>query len=204
MSKEKFVPVNGAYNITSAQVPEFTQFLRNKIKTNNKFTSDGKPSKSGVITKTFIDGKLQQFRNRARKGDNSVNSFAFASQVSKNKEVMATALKFAQARLSPPTFGQIAGEAALKSLQENMYGKNFFHLGPSRDNSLFAGFEKNKRELDFAELHWYFKDKVLPGRKLGHITVPLHDLDPKLRTTKAMNILKKVRAIWPFYVPDIH
>ena len=33
--------------------------------------------------------------------------------VSKNKEVMATALKFAQARLSPPTFGQIAGEAAL-------------------------------------------------------------------------------------------
>ena len=33
--------------------------------------------------------------------------------VSKNKEVMATALKFAQARLSPPAFGQIAGEAAL-------------------------------------------------------------------------------------------
>ena len=87
MSKEKFVPVNGAYNITSEQIPEFTEFLRNKIKANNKFTSDGKPSKSGVITKTFIDGKLQQFRNRARKGDNSVNSFAFASQVSKNKEV---------------------------------------------------------------------------------------------------------------------
>ena len=33
--------------------------------------------------------------------------------VSKNKEVMSTALKFAQARLSPPAFGQIAGEAAL-------------------------------------------------------------------------------------------
>ena len=33
--------------------------------------------------------------------------------ISKNKEVMATALKFAQARLSPPTFGQVAGEAAL-------------------------------------------------------------------------------------------
>ena len=33
--------------------------------------------------------------------------------VSKNKDVMSTALKFAQARLSPPTFGQIAGEAAL-------------------------------------------------------------------------------------------
>ena len=33
--------------------------------------------------------------------------------VSKNKNVISTALKFAQARLSPPTFGQIAGEAAL-------------------------------------------------------------------------------------------
>ncbi|MCK4856700.1 MAG: pyridoxal phosphate-dependent aminotransferase [candidate division Zixibacteria bacterium] len=33
--------------------------------------------------------------------------------VSKNKEVISTALKFAQARLSPPTYGQIAGEAAI-------------------------------------------------------------------------------------------
>jgi aspartate aminotransferase len=33
--------------------------------------------------------------------------------VSRNKEVMATALKFAQARLSPPSFGQIASEAAI-------------------------------------------------------------------------------------------
>lgn len=33
--------------------------------------------------------------------------------VSKNKEVIATALKFAQARLSPPTYAQIASEAAM-------------------------------------------------------------------------------------------
>jgi aspartate aminotransferase len=33
--------------------------------------------------------------------------------VSKNKEVMSTAMKFAQARLSPPTIEQIASEAAL-------------------------------------------------------------------------------------------
>ncbi|WP_405383552.1 pyridoxal phosphate-dependent aminotransferase [Maribacter sp. LLG6340-A2] len=33
--------------------------------------------------------------------------------VSKNKEFIATALKFAQARLSPPTYAQIASEAAL-------------------------------------------------------------------------------------------
>lgn len=33
--------------------------------------------------------------------------------ISRNKELMSTALKFAQARLSPPTFGQVAAEAAL-------------------------------------------------------------------------------------------
>lgn len=37
--------------------------------------------------------------------------------VSKNKEVMAAAMKFAQARLSPPTFAQIASEAALDTPQ---------------------------------------------------------------------------------------
>lgn len=35
--------------------------------------------------------------------------------VCKNKEVMKTVMKFAQARLSPPTFGQVAAEAALKT-----------------------------------------------------------------------------------------
>ena len=37
--------------------------------------------------------------------------------VSKNLEVMATAMKFAQARLSPPTYAQIASEAALETPQ---------------------------------------------------------------------------------------
>ncbi len=38
--------------------------------------------------------------------------------ISRNKEVMATALKFAQARLSPPTFGQVAAEAAVDTPDE--------------------------------------------------------------------------------------
>jgi len=37
--------------------------------------------------------------------------------VSKNKEVINTALKFAQARLSPPTLAQVASEAALQTPQ---------------------------------------------------------------------------------------
>lgn len=35
--------------------------------------------------------------------------------ISRNKEIMGAAMKFAQARLSPPTFGQIAGEEAVNT-----------------------------------------------------------------------------------------
>ena len=44
-----------------------------------------------------------------------------------------------------------SGEAALKSIQQNIYGKNFYHIGPKRDNSLFKGFEKNKTSLKEAD-----------------------------------------------------
>jgi aspartate aminotransferase len=39
------------------------------------------------------------------------------AMISKNKEVMASALKFGQARLSPPTIDQVAAEAALDTPQ---------------------------------------------------------------------------------------
>lgn len=38
--------------------------------------------------------------------------------VTKNKEIISTALKYGMARLSPPSFGQIAGEAALDTPEE--------------------------------------------------------------------------------------
>ncbi len=44
--------------------------------------------------------------------------------ISRNKEIMQTALKFAQARLCPPTYGQIAAEAAIdtpKSYFDEVY-----------------------------------------------------------------------------------
>ena len=44
-----------------------------------------------------------------------------------------------------------SGEAALQSLKNNTYGKYFYHLGPQRDNSLFEGLEKNKKDLDKAD-----------------------------------------------------
>jgi aspartate aminotransferase len=45
----------------------------------------------------------------------SACGFRTGMMISKNKELMSTALKFAQARLSPPSFGQIGGEAALET-----------------------------------------------------------------------------------------
>ncbi len=42
--------------------------------------------------------------------------------ISKNKEIISTAMKFAQARLSPPTFGQIAGEEAINTPASYLIG----------------------------------------------------------------------------------
>lgn len=44
------------------------------------------------------------------------------AMVTRNTEVMGMAMKFAQARLSPPTFGQIASEAALETPQSYFDG----------------------------------------------------------------------------------
>ncbi len=60
--------------------------------------------------------------------------------VSKNKEVIATAMKFAQARLSPPTFAQIASEAALDTPQE--YFDEVIEQYTYRRNLLVEGLEK--------------------------------------------------------------
>ncbi|MBL7867569.1 MAG: pyridoxal phosphate-dependent aminotransferase [Flavobacterium lindanitolerans] len=60
--------------------------------------------------------------------------------VSKNKEVMATAMKFAQARLSPPTLAQIASEAALETPQS--YFDDVITEYKDRRDTLIAGLQK--------------------------------------------------------------
>lgn len=60
--------------------------------------------------------------------------------VSKNEEVMKTAMKFAQARLSPPTFAQIASEAALDTPQS--YFDEVIEEYTLRRNILVEGLEK--------------------------------------------------------------
>ena len=60
--------------------------------------------------------------------------------VSKNKEVIKTALKFAQARLSPPTLAQIASEAALDTPQS--YFDDVKEEYVKRRNTLIEELEK--------------------------------------------------------------
>ena len=59
--------------------------------------------------------------------------------VSRNKDLMATAMKFAQARLSPPTLAQIASEAALDTPQS--YFDEVISEYVDRRDTLVAGLE---------------------------------------------------------------
>jgi aspartate aminotransferase len=60
--------------------------------------------------------------------------------VSKNREVIKTALKFAQARLSPPTLAQIASEAALQTPQS--YFDDVIDEYVNRRNTLIEELDK--------------------------------------------------------------
>jgi len=60
--------------------------------------------------------------------------------VTRNKELMDTVLKFAQARLSPPTFGQILAEAALHSPPE--YYQAVYDEYIERRNTLVNGLNR--------------------------------------------------------------
>ncbi len=60
--------------------------------------------------------------------------------VSRNKEVMGAAMKFAQARLSPPTLAQIAAQAALDTPQD--YFDDVIEAYVDRRDTLINGLEK--------------------------------------------------------------
>ncbi|MBK7958210.1 MAG: pyridoxal phosphate-dependent aminotransferase [Bacteroidetes bacterium] len=60
--------------------------------------------------------------------------------VTKNKEVVQTAMKFAQARLSPPTYSEVAAEAALDTPQS--YFDEVIHEYIERRNMMVEGLNK--------------------------------------------------------------
>ena len=44
-----------------------------------------------------------------------------------------------------------SGEAAMQAINQNKYGKKFFHLGPPRDASIFEKIKDNKTDIDDCE-----------------------------------------------------
>tara|TARA_Y100001970_G_scaffold289176_1_gene418667 strand:+ start:392 stop:1129 length:738 start_codon:yes stop_codon:yes gene_type:complete len=72
---------------------------------------------------------------------------------------LKTSLKMDQSLLTEVI---TSGEAALKSIQEQRFGKKFFHLGPPRDRTLFVGLEKNLidiKKCDFILCTGLFDEK---------------------------------------------
>ncbi len=70
----------------------------------------------------------------------SACGFRVGALITRNKTVLDTALKFAQARLSPPSFGQIASEAALETPPE--YFKEVFDEYVARRDYLVENLNK--------------------------------------------------------------
>ncbi|PID91404.1 MAG: aspartate aminotransferase [Bacteroidetes bacterium] len=62
------------------------------------------------------------------------------TMVSKNKELISTALKFAQARLSPPSYGQVAAAAALET--PDSYFREVYEEYIERRNFMVAALNK--------------------------------------------------------------
>ena len=51
-----------------------------------------------------------------------------------------------------------SGEAAMHAINQNKFGKKFFHLGPPRDASIFEKVKENKTTIDncdFILMYWF-------------------------------------------------
>ena len=58
------------------------------------------------------------------------------------------------------------------------------------------------RQLPGVHLHWYGKRGQRPGRKLGHLTIPLEAGSAEERRAECSRWLEQVRAIWPQFDPQ--
>mgnify|MGYP002280029470 CR=1 FL=1 len=102
-----------------------------------EFTYDGEKHNSIM--------KIEKLKDHAIMVDSVSKRFSMCGArvgclVSKNEDVMKTAMKFAQARLSPPTLAQIASEAALDV--ENTYFEEVNAEYTKRRNTLVEGLKQ--------------------------------------------------------------
>tara|TARA_R110002020_G_scaffold8674_2_gene34794 strand:+ start:184363 stop:185592 length:1230 start_codon:yes stop_codon:yes gene_type:complete len=147
--------------------------------------------------------------------------------VSKNNELMSTALKFAQARLSPPTFAQVAAEAALETpksyfddvIEEYVHRRNLLVNALEDINGVKVAKPKGafyciaelpvKDAEDFAK--WLLSDFDVDGQTVmvapasGFYSTPNTGLN-QVRIAyvlneddllKSVNILKKALEVYP-------
>jgi aspartate aminotransferase len=125
--------------------------------------------------------------------------------VSKNKEVMATAMKFAQARLCPPSLGQIAAEAAIDtpdSYFEEVYNeyiarRNFMVAELNKIPGVYAqwlleDFEYNKQTVMLAPATGFYNTPGL-GKNEVRIAYVLKIEDIK----NAIETLRKALEVYP-------
>jgi 5-(carboxyamino)imidazole ribonucleotide synthase len=96
----------------------------------------------------------------------------------------------------------VSGERALEvdlqvpgALMVNLLGFESRH--PEDPEAAYSARRQALAELPDAHLHWYGKTGSSIGRKLGHLTLLLHEADPVARRQLAMQRLETVRQIWP-------
>lgn len=147
--------------------------------------------------------------------------------ISRNKEVIATALKFAQARLSPPTFGQIVAEALLDtpieylqtSAQEYKERRNyiinelnsiqgvrspmpkgaFYSIVelPIDDAEKFSRWLLEEFEHEGATLMFAPGNGFYTGKKIGENQVRIAYVLEKPKLEKAIRCLKAALQVYP-------
>ena len=147
--------------------------------------------------------------------------------ISKNKNVIQSALKFAQARLSPPTFGQVAAEAALNTPKD--YFNDVISQYVSRRDILVKGLNQipgvfcpkpkgafyviAKLPVDSADnfAQWLLEDFQFQGATVmvapasGFYSTPNSGLDQvriayvlnESSLSKSIEILKNALAVYP-------
>jgi 5-(carboxyamino)imidazole ribonucleotide synthase len=94
--------------------------------------------------------------------------------------------------------GQTVAEPELVApgaLMVNLLG--FEERAADDPDSSYASQRDALAGLADAHLHWYGKAGSSLGRKLGHVTLLLHQGDPVARRAEAMQRLEQVRQIWP-------
>lgn len=102
-----------------------------------EFTYDGKKHTS-VLEINELDQNIILIDSVSKRY--SMCGARVGCMVTKNKEVLETGLKFAQARLSPPSLGQVAGEAALNTPKS--YFTEVIDEYVNRRNLLIEGLNK--------------------------------------------------------------